>query len=59
MLQLGTFDSPRGSGEILAWSIGTETGYSIHAPLDPRLSVLANVISGDTSSRNANLQTYT
>jgi len=26
MLRFGSFDTPRGNGSILAWSVGTETG---------------------------------
>src|SRR5690606_2057583 len=47
LLQFGTFDSERGRGDILAWSAGTETGYTLDAPFTPRFSFRANFISGD------------
>jgi Alginate export len=58
ILQFGSFDSQRGDGSILAWSIGTETGYTFDMPLTPRVSVRANVISGDQNANDANLQTF-
>lgn len=32
ILQFGSFDSQRGNGSILAWSVGTETGYTLRYP---------------------------
>jgi hypothetical protein len=58
MLQFGSFDSQRGNGSILAWSIGTETGYTIDTFAKPRLFLRANIISGDKSADSANLQTF-
>jgi Alginate export len=36
ILQFGSFDSQRGNGSILAWSVGTETGYA-GDPLQPAI----------------------
>ena len=58
MLQFGGFDSQRGNGSILAWSVGTETGYMIDTFAKPRLSLRANIISGNRSADSANLQTF-
>jgi Alginate export len=58
MLQFGSFDSQRGNGSILAWSVGTETGYTIDTFAKPRLSLRANIISGNRSADSANLQTF-
>jgi hypothetical protein len=58
MLQFGSFDSQRGNGSILAWSVGTETGYTIDTFAAPRLSLRANIISGNRSADSANLQTF-
>ena len=58
ILQFGSFDSQRGRGNILAWSVGTETGYTFGVPLAPRFALRANLISGDRNSDDANLQTF-
>jgi Alginate export len=59
MLQFGSFDSQRGKGSILAWSVGTETGYTLEPFFfSPRFSLRANVISGDHNANDANLQTF-
>ncbi|PTY06825.1 hypothetical protein DB346_00795 [Verrucomicrobia bacterium LW23] len=67
MLQAGTFDptssSPAGSGagassDILAWSIGTETGYTFPLPLSPRIFLRANAISGDLDASDQTLGTF-
>jgi Alginate export len=58
ILQFGSFESARGRGSILAWSVGTETGYTIDTFTQPRLSLRANIISGNRSADSANLQTF-
>ena len=59
MLQFGSFDSQRGKGSILAWRVGTETGYTLEPFFfSPRFSLRANVISGDHNANDANLQTF-
>jgi hypothetical protein len=58
ILQFGSFDSERGRGDILAWSAGTETGYTLDAPFTPRFSFRANIISGDNDPEDADLQTF-
>jgi hypothetical protein len=53
--QLGTF----GAGDIHAWSVGSDTGYTFSKlGWTPRLSLKANVISGDENPANAELQTF-
>ncbi|HXM08402.1 MAG TPA: alginate export family protein [Terriglobales bacterium] len=52
--QFGTF----GSAGIRAWTAASETGYRFtSAPLKPRLSVKADISSGDNPQRN-NLATF-
>jgi Alginate export len=58
MLQFGSFDNERGNGSILAWSVGTETGYTIDTFGTPRLALRANIISGNRNADSANLQTF-
>ncbi|HEY5704613.1 MAG TPA: alginate export family protein [Terrimicrobiaceae bacterium] len=58
MLQFGSFDTQRGEGSILAWSVGTETGYTLDAIFNPRFSLRANIISGDQNSTDTSLQTF-
>jgi hypothetical protein len=53
--QFGTF----GVGNIDAWSLGSDTGYTFSKlPWTPRLSVKANIISGDEDPADADLQTF-
>jgi hypothetical protein len=53
--QFGSF----GRGNIRAWSVGSDTGYTLSdAPLTPRLSVKANIISGDDDPADNDLQTF-
>jgi hypothetical protein len=53
--QFGTF----GSGDITAWSVGSDTGYTFSKlPWTPRLSLKANIISGDDDPADADLQTF-
>jgi len=58
ILQFGTFDSQLGHGQILAWTVGTETGYTFPHASIPRLALRANIISGDQNAHDANLQTF-
>jgi hypothetical protein len=58
ILQFGSFDSQRGNGSILAWSVGTETGYMLATLFSPRFSLRANIISGNEDANDANLQTF-
>jgi hypothetical protein len=44
LYQVGTF----GTGNIRAWTVGTETGYRLpNVPLKPRFSMKADISSGD------------
>lgn len=53
--QFGTF----GAGNIRAWSVGSDTGYTFsNLRWPPRLSLKANIISGDDDPSDANLQTF-
>lgn len=48
-----------GGGEIRAWTLATETGYTFsHAPLKPRIALSANVASGDKDPNDGKLQTF-
>jgi hypothetical protein len=54
MAQFGTF----GSGNIRAWTVASDTGYSLpKLPLRPRFSVKADASSGD-NPRNRTLGTF-
>jgi hypothetical protein len=53
--QFGTF----GSGDISAWTASSDTGYTFTgSPMDPRLSLKADIISGDRDPANPDLQTF-
>jgi hypothetical protein len=53
--QFGTF----GRGDIQAWSFGSDTGYTFSKlPWTPRLSLKANIVSGDDDPADADLQTF-
>jgi hypothetical protein len=55
VLQWGSF----GAGDILAWTVGSDTGYTWRqAPWTPRLGLSANVASGDRNSDDPDLQTF-
>jgi hypothetical protein len=58
ILQFGSFDRPDRNGDILAWSIGTETGYTFPLPFTPRFSLRANIISGDRNTDDNSLGTF-
>jgi hypothetical protein len=53
--QFGRFDS----GNIRAWSIASDTGYTFtDVTFSPRVGLRANIISGDRSPNDSNLQTF-
>jgi hypothetical protein len=53
--QFGTF----GRGDIQAWSFASDTGYTFSSvPWTPRLSLKANIVSGDDDPDEADLQTF-
>jgi hypothetical protein len=54
ILQFGSF----GNGSILAWSAGTETGYTFDTLFRPRFALRGNFISGDSNPEDDNLQTF-
>ncbi|HWQ93008.1 MAG TPA: alginate export family protein [Clostridia bacterium] len=55
LYQFGTF----GRGDIQAWSFGSDTGYTFaKLPWTPRLSLKANIVSGDNDPADADLQTF-
>jgi hypothetical protein len=57
--QLGRFDGLEGGGDIRAWSVASDSGYTLHdAPLAPRLGLKANVISGDDDPDDRDLPTF-
>ena len=51
ILQFGSFDSQRGNGSILAWSVGTETGYTLALPAPGALSNSMRPPSRSTAQR--------
>ncbi len=54
LYQFGQF----GSGEIGAWSIATDTGYTLRTlPWTPRVGFSANIASGDRDPDDSSLQT--
>jgi len=53
--QFGSF----GEGDIRAWSVGSDTGYTFsELRWSPRLSLRANIISGDDDPADADLETF-
>lgn len=59
VLQLGTFDQPVRSHDILAWTIASNTGYTFaHAPWKPRLGLKLNFASGDDDPGDDRLGTF-
>ena len=52
--QLGKF----GSGNIRAWSISTNTGYTFAARFKPRFGLATGFVSGDKDPNDPNLQTF-
>ncbi|MGY3138296.1 hypothetical protein ACVWZM_008978 [Bradyrhizobium sp. USDA 4501] len=55
MAQFGHFDH----GDIRAWSIASDTGYTFAGvTFSPRLGLRANIISGDRNPYDLNLQTF-
>lgn len=53
--QFGNF----GDGRIEAWSAASDTGYTFSGlPLAPRLSLKANIVSGDDDPADPDLQTF-
>lgn len=57
--QFGYFNPPGATGDIVAWSVASDTGYTFEqAPLAPRLALRANIISGDRDSEDPDVQTF-
>src|SRR5262245_48658824 len=48
-----------GGGAITAWTVASDTGYTLRAvPLQPRLGLKADIASGDRDPRRRGLQTF-
>lgn len=48
-----------GNGEIGAWTVASDTGYTLASlPFHPRLGVRADIASGDSDPANPRLQTF-
>jgi hypothetical protein len=59
MVQLGTFGTGDAAGRIRAWTLATETAVSWPAArLAPRLSLRADVASGDRDPADPDLETF-
>ncbi len=56
--QFGQFDHLGQDENILAWTLGTETGYSVDLGLPSRFFLRANFISGDTDPNDDTLGTF-
>lgn len=57
--QFGDFDSDGRSGDISAWSVASDTGYTFEGvPLKPRLALKANVVSGDRDPGDSDVETF-
>ncbi len=57
--QFGSFDAADGDGDISAWSVASNVGYTVEqVPLRPRLGLRANVISGDDDPDDPDLRTF-
>jgi len=55
--QFGVFRSVK-KGDIRAWTVASDIGYTFRLPLKPRLGLKANVTSGDKDPNNPDLQTF-
>jgi hypothetical protein len=57
--QFGDFGAGGANGNISAWSVASDTGYTFQdVPLKPRLALRANVISGDRDPDDRDVQTF-
>jgi hypothetical protein len=57
--QFGQYDMAASDGNISAWAVGSNIGYTFNgAPLRPRVGLKANIISGDDDPDDADLQTF-
>ena len=55
LFQWGSF----GNGDIRAWTVASDTGYTFTAlPLTPRIGLRADIASGDEDPNNPDLQTF-
>lgn len=55
LYQWGSF----GNGDIQAWTVASDTGYSLTPlPLRPRIGLRADIASGDEDPANQDLQTF-
>jgi hypothetical protein len=55
LYQWGAF----GTGEIRAWTVASDTGYTLESlPLRPRFGLRADIASGDEGPANPDLQTF-
>jgi hypothetical protein len=55
LYQWGSF----GNGEILAWTVASDTGYTLTSlPLRPRFGLRAAIASGDDNPADVDLQTF-
>ncbi|MDP9291144.1 MAG: alginate export family protein [Verrucomicrobiota bacterium] len=55
LVQTGSF----GDADILAWTVATDTGYTLKsAPLRPRIGLKADIASGDGNPNNDRLTTF-
>jgi hypothetical protein len=59
MIQVGRFGSQAAAGRIMAWTIATETGMGWpQARWSPRLSLRADMATGDRDPTDADLETF-
>lgn len=59
VFQVGTFDQPAASQDILAWTIASNTGHTFeHSAWRPRLGLKLNVASGDDDPSDGRLGTF-
>jgi hypothetical protein len=57
--QFGDFDTGGATGDISAWAVASDTGYTFaDAPLTPRVALRGNVISGDRDAGDIDVQTF-
>jgi hypothetical protein len=57
--QFGEFGTGGAAGDISAWSLASDTGYTVQQLfLQPRLALRANVISGDRDRSDRDVQTF-
>jgi hypothetical protein len=57
-VQLGTFNNTGQKSDIRAWAVSSDSGYTLHSSLNPRIGLRADTTSGDQNPQDDVLQTF-